>query len=692
MKPKNLLPLGAILCALFTNDAAFAQGTAFTYQGRLNSGGAPANGSYDLRFIVYDNSAGGSQQGPIITNAATAVSNGLFTVTLDFGNVFPGAARFMEIAVRTNGNGAFTTLSPRQPLTPAPYAITAGSVVTGGLSAGAYGNAVTFNNSANQFTGTFTGNGANLTNVNAATLGGQASANFWQLGGNTVSGGQFFGSVNNQPVEIRANNLRAMQLAYASNAVSGYSPNVIGGNSANNVATGVVGATIAGGGGFLGFSGSNFVTADFGTVVGGSGNSAKGTYAIAGGNFSTATGQYSTAMGNNSSASGIGSTAMGFSVANGLYSTAMGLSDATADYSTAMGHLSIASGYASTAMGASTASGTNSTAFGNSQATNSYATAMGNAIAGGQYSTAMGGSIASGNASTAMGVSSASGADSTAMGASIASGYASTAMGYSSASGDYSFAAGELAQAANPGAFVFADFQPVTFASTAPNQFLIRAAGGVGIGTPSPQSALHIADPSGITIGQNFSSGGYTALQINLSAVNNGYAVLQAIQSSGSSYGNLILNQYGANVGIATGANTPGHLLVVGSSGSPAYCDGTTWVNGSDRNSKENFTALDAKKVLAKVVTLPLTEWNYKTDPADRRHIGPMAQDFHDAFSLNGDDDKHIATVDEGGVALAAIQGLNQKLEEARAENAELKARLDKLEQLLNSKLNGGER
>jgi hypothetical protein len=68
-----------------------------------------------------------------------------------------------------------------------------------------------------------------------------------------------------------------------------------------------------------------------------------------------------------------------------------------------------------------------------------------------------------------------------------------------------------------------------------------------------------------------------------------------------------------------------------------------------------------------------------------------MAQDFYAAFGL-GMDDKHISMVDADGVALAAIQGLNHKLEEARAENAELKARLDKLEKLLNNRLNGGGR
>ena len=76
----------------------------------------------------------------------------------------------------------------------------------------------------------------------------------------------------------------------------------------------------------------------------------------------------------------------------------------------------------------------------------------------------------------------------------------------------------------------------------------------------------------------------------------------------------------------------------------------------------------------AKVAALPITLWNFKTD-AGTRHIGPMAQDFHSAFNV-GTDDKHIATVDEGGVAFAAIQGLNQKLEEKDARIAELEKRL----------------
>jgi hypothetical protein len=78
-----------------------------------------------------------------------------------------------------------------------------------------------------------------------------------------------------------------------------------------------------------------------------------------------------------------------------------------------------------------------------------------------------------------------------------------------------------------------------------------------------------------------------------------------------------------------------------------------------------------------------VTEWNYKTDSQGVQHIGPMAQDFQAAFGLDGADDKHISVVDEGGVALAAIQGLNQKLEEQKAENAELKQQLAELKVLV---------
>jgi hypothetical protein len=130
---KNSRTIAFVLFALSTLSpqlsTVHAQGTAFTYRGQLNDGGSPASGSYDLRFAIYGGPGGGSPVAGPRTNTATSVSNGLFTVMLDFGvDIFTGADRWLEIAARTNGTGAFTTLSPRQQLTPVPYAITAGNV------------------------------------------------------------------------------------------------------------------------------------------------------------------------------------------------------------------------------------------------------------------------------------------------------------------------------------------------------------------------------------------------------------------------------------------------------------------------------------------------------------------------------------------------------------------------------------
>jgi hypothetical protein len=120
-----MLLSGTALCSwCLTASPAFAQGTAFTYQGRLNDGGQPANGSYDLTFSLFTSSGDGSQVGGAITNTATPVNSGLFTVKLDFGaSPFTGPDRWLQLAVRTNGAGAFTNLVARQLISPAPYAI-----------------------------------------------------------------------------------------------------------------------------------------------------------------------------------------------------------------------------------------------------------------------------------------------------------------------------------------------------------------------------------------------------------------------------------------------------------------------------------------------------------------------------------------------------------------------------------------
>ncbi len=106
-------------------SALVALGSGFTYQGRLTDSSAPANGLYDLRFILYDADSGGTQVGATVEKANLVVTNGLFTTELDFGAAsFDGNARWMEIALRPGAEtGNYTVLSPRQPITPVPYAL-----------------------------------------------------------------------------------------------------------------------------------------------------------------------------------------------------------------------------------------------------------------------------------------------------------------------------------------------------------------------------------------------------------------------------------------------------------------------------------------------------------------------------------------------------------------------------------------
>ena len=603
MKTKSSFIALALLALSTLNSqlsTAHAQGTAFSYQGRLVSGGAPAGGSDDLTFTLYDSDQPGGNliAGPL-TNSATAVSNGLFTTTIDFGaGVFTGTNYWLEIAVETNGGSGFTTLAPRQELTPVPYAIFAntasnvlGTVPPAGLS-GNYDSALTLDNPGNSISGTFTGDGTGVANVDAATLDGLTSAAFWSTAGNAganPTNGAFLGTTDNLPLELRVGGSRALRLEYARNpSFNSIVPNLIGGYSGNVVSNGFIGATIVGGGD-IGVQ--NSVGNNYATVLGGLSNTARGSISVA--------------MGNGCTASG--------------------------DEATAMGHGTISSGVISTSMGDAT----------------------------------------------------------------TANGLGSVAMGYKSyANGETSLAAGNYANAGYDGSFVWADDSVNSYFSDATaNQFLIRAAGGVGIGTSQ-------APPGGLRV----DSGGLAVTGASSPNYGNGRGRLhRKVCEAGAVYAfnyatdlptSLLLNSPGGNVGIGT--TTPGALLQVGN----ATCNGTMWVNASDRNTKEDFAAINPRAVLEKVSALLITEWKYKVEQDGTKHLGPMAQDFHAAFGLNGADDKHIATVDEEGVALAAIQGLNEKVEvrsqnsESRiqkleAENAELRQRLAALEKIsLNQKSN----
>jgi hypothetical protein len=186
VKIKIVCVLLCAFAALFFDETLQAQGTTFTYQGQLNSNNSPASGLYDFTFTMFNTSDGVSPATLTLTNSAVAVTNGLFTTVLDFGSgIFTGTNYWLEIGVRATGTTNFTTLSPRQLLTPAPYAIFAnatsnllGSLLATQLSgalpsaqlSGTYSGALNFNNGANSFSGSFNGNGSSLSNLNASQL------------------------------------------------------------------------------------------------------------------------------------------------------------------------------------------------------------------------------------------------------------------------------------------------------------------------------------------------------------------------------------------------------------------------------------------------------------------------------------------------------------------------------------------
>ena len=181
--------------------ALVALGSGFMYQGRLTDGGGPANAAYDIRFILYDAESGGSQVGSTVEKADLAVQNGLFSTELDFGAAaFDGNARWMEIAVRPGtSTGSYTVLSPRQSITPVPYALYAKKAagvalpLTGtGATASAGLISVTQTGEGIAVTGerTYTG-----TSTNPAVFGTNAGSGAGLLGVTTYDGGAAYGVI-----------------------------------------------------------------------------------------------------------------------------------------------------------------------------------------------------------------------------------------------------------------------------------------------------------------------------------------------------------------------------------------------------------------------------------------------------------------------------------------------------------------
>jgi hypothetical protein len=245
---------------------------------------------------------------------------------------------------------------------------------------------------------------------------------------------------------------------------------------------------------------------------------------------------------------------------------------------------------------------------------------------------------------------------------------------------------------------------------TANEQFIINAPHGVGIntataadGTPlrdeltiAPSPDLPAANSDFTMLGdQSFA---YRGFNFNVQA--DGFYQMNGLYFDGTTlfYDSLLfVNHIHSTPGYAewnfNGANSINPITVGTntSNGNGAFLSSTgVWTNASSRTWKDAFAAIDPLAVLEKVVSMPVSTWYYKDNHQDGQHMGPVAEDFAAAFGLGGNE-KYIGTVDESGVALAAIQGLDKKVkaenEALRQENASLRtelgtlsARMDKLE------------
>jgi hypothetical protein len=204
----------------------------------------------------------------------------------------------------------------------------------------------------------------------------------------------------------------------------------------------------------------------------------------------------------------------------------------------------------------------------------------------------------------------------------------------------------------------------------------LKRSGNLGLGTASPAYSLDVQGSQAV--------GRFTT-------TNNSYGSVLVLQNTAAS------PIYLGAINFETTNSTPGQIGYLGNDEMAFRVGGTermrltvagmtlngTLSQSSDRNVKEDFAGVDAQQVLEKVAALPLQSWSYTNRPGVK-HVGPMAQDFHAAFGLNGTDDKHIATVDADGVALAAIQGLNQKLEQQlQQKDAELQSQQQQIGALM---------
>jgi hypothetical protein len=419
--------------------------------------------------------------------------------------------------------------------------------------------------------------------------------------------------------------------------------NQIGGFGGNEAMAGVVGATIGGGGDQ---SLRNRVIANFGTVAGGLDNIAGDRAMVGGGTGNRANGFRSVVSGGSQN------------VADNDHTTIAGGVNNVANYTQATiggGGNNVASGRDSTIGGGSgnNALFTSATVGGGSY---NIASGINTTVGGGEHNTASGASstIGGGSGNVASEYNAAVGGGS----GNVSSGDSSTIAGglANHATDKYSVVGGGDANIAGNSNNDLRDAQYSTVSGGSRNQAAGLASTVAG-GTLNSATGAYAAIPGGTS---NTAAGDYSFAAGRRADVQpDHHGTFLFADSNDAPFDSSTANEFAAR---ATGGVR--FVTAIDSSGKPIagvrlVAGSGSWETLSDRNAKTNFAPVDGQAILQQVAALPISLWNYKTQSASIRHIGPMAQDFYTTFGL-GTDDRYISTVDIEGVTLAAIQGVNQ--------------------------------
>ncbi len=439
-----------------------------------------------------------------------------------------------------------------------------------------------------------------------------------------------------------------------------------------------------------------------------------GDWSMALGRQSESVGTRSAAIGYTATSGGVDSLAAGSGASSGgLRATAIGYgTQASAPDSLSLGYLTIAAGqYALAAGNTSFAEGDQSAAIGfatHAEGSNSMAAGW-NAHAQGNGSLAIGeGASSEGSAATAIGsdahavatfsiavgdayageisdlavgyLASAYGSDSMAIGAyPIATAPRSGALGFAAISeAQEATALGFRAHAVQPGSIVLGSIAGVNGATSDAS---------IGVGTNNPLAALHVARANGTAAILVQETAAAAAGRTLFTLANRGNTKFE-LKETGSgtrwqftnSGDAFRISKFGTGQ-VEFQVFNNGDAVLLGD-----LAIGGAFTEMSDRNEKHAIVPLDGEAVLAKVAQVPISEWSYKTESADQRHIGPMAQDFHAAFGLASGDTR-ISARDMAGVALASIQALAKENRALRTSNQALRDDVETLKALVSQLL-----